>query len=784
MVKPIGPFAAGVSAIALGCAGPALAQPTEPSPAPRPEVSPQSATPVAPRETAQGPGTPASDESPEAGLREVVVYGQKKARGEQLQNVPIAVTAVDARTIETAHMVDIRDIGRLVPNASLEGVGTFPGFANFFMRGVGVSTSVRSIDPAVNIVQDGMVIGYQAGAILDTFDTESVEVLRGPQGVLFGRNASGGVVNLRSKRPTGETSGQAQLTIGNAGTIESRTAVEGAIVPDTLFARVAVLARYNHGFFTNRNSGTFTTIASNPNPTGAAAAMHGVYHVSENSEIVAKTTWVFKPAQGTTFTLLGQYLDFDDGGGATRSYAVPGIATGEQTAWGWTPSNDKWDVNLGTPGYTKIKGGHVIGELAQRIGPGTLTAVGAYRKIRYRSTLNVSGDPFDTIVFPDGNERASQASLEARYNVNLGERVELLVGGFWFDLDENVTERRILRLATSTLRSFRLNIWEQKTHSYAAFANVDFHVTDALTLSGGVRYSHDNKQMHILPLQACPGQSYNCPTVFLDAQHKWHDVSPRLVANYKVSRDVMLYASYSKGYRAGNFNARAVTAGGAVTPANPETVGSYEAGVKSEFLHHRVRVNIGAFREKYDNIQRLVQFTILGESPAQALFNAAKATIQGLELETSFVPVQGLRFDGNVGLTDAKYDQFNNLTGLAPGQKATDLEFDRVPKWTAYLGASYETRLPGATDQRVSFNVGWTWRSHVFTDVLNTPALAQNAYGLVNASVSYRNGPWTVSLFGRNLLDKEYAEIKSRNTGFNAFGGSPRYYGAEVGFRF
>ena len=781
MTKPMMSLAAGVSAVAIAFAAPADAQGSQP--APPPAVSPQSATPVTLAPSAQGPGTPKASDTSGANLSDIVVYAQKKARGEQLQNVPIAVTAVDSKLIEAAHMIDIRDIGRLVPNASLDGVGTFPGFANFFMRGVGVSTSVRSIDPAVNIVQDGMVIGYQAGAILDTFDTESVEVLRGPQGVLFGRNASGGVVNLRSKRPTGAFGGQFQLTLGNAGTVETRSAVEGTVVPDKVFTRVAILKRDNNGFIHNTNSGTFVSVASNPNPTGATAAAHATGRVGETNEIVVKNTWVFKPAAGTTFTLLGQYLNFDDGGGTTRAFNVPGIVTGEQSSWGWTPDNSKWDVNMTTPGYTKIKGWHLIGELTQAIGSGTLTAVGAYRKIGYRSTLNVSGDPFDTILFPDGDEHAKQASLEARYNVSLGDRFDLLLGGFYFDLDENVTERRIIRVATSTLKSYRLNIWDQKTRSYAGFANIDFRPTDKLTLSAGVRYSHDRKSMHILPLQVCPGQSFNCAPVYLDSAKSWHDLSPRFVANYKATRDVMLYASYSKGYRAGNYNARAVTAGGAVTPANPETVGSLEAGVKSEWLQHRVRINLGVYREKYNDIQRLVQFTIPGESPAQALFNAAKATIQGVELETSFVPFRGLRLDANVGLTHAKYAQFNNLTGLLPGQSVTDLQFDRVPKWTGYVGGTYETRI-GDSNNRLSFNLGYTWRSHVYTDVLNTAPLQQNAYGLLNGSVSYRTGPWNLSLFGRNMLDKEYAEIKSRNTGFNAFGGSPRYYGVEAGFRF
>ncbi|PEQ11293.1 hypothetical protein B2G71_17145 [Novosphingobium sp. PC22D] len=209
---------------------------------------------------------------------------------------------------------------------------------------------------------------------------------------------------------------------------------------------------------------------------------------------------------------------------------------------------------------------------------------------------------------------------------------------------------------------------------------------------------------------------------------------------------------------------------------------SYEAGVKSDLFGNTVRINVNYFYQKYDDIQRLVQFAVPGESPLQQLFNAASATIQGIELETAFRPVRGLRLDANVGYTDAKYDSFDNLTGLEPGQDSTDLRFDRVPKWTAYAGATYDMDV-GASD-KLSFHAGYSWRSHVYTDVLNTPVLEQDDYGLLDASVTYERENWTFGIFGRNIANTEYAEIKSAGLGYNAFGGSPRYYGAEIGVRF
>lgn len=713
----------------------------------------------------------------------IIVYAQKKSRGEELQDVPMAITAVNAQVLEQAHMVDIRDVGRLVPNAQLDGVGTFPGFANFFMRGVGVSTSVRSLDPAVNIVQDGMVIGYQAGAVLDTFDTESVEVLRGPQGVLFGRNASGGVVSLRSKRPSGDFGAEMKLTVGNAGSVETRTAVEGALVEDKVMARLAVMTRNNNGFFESDNNGSFVVVGSNPNPTGAAAAQHPNESFPKANEVVVKSTWVFKPADTTTFTLMGQYLNFKNGGGTTRTYLPSGAPLRQlQTGWGWSPNPGKWGTNLGTTGYTDIKGFHIIGELEQDVGAGVVTALGSYRDISYDATLNVSGDPFDVLLFPDNEEDAKQTSFELRYNVDLNDRISLLLGGFYFDLTSDVFEKRLQKLPTTLTRRYTANIWEQNTKSFAVFGNLDFAVTDALTLSAGIRYSKDKKKLEILPLTICPGQSFDsCPRNFLNAKESWDDFSPRFVANWEVAPDIRLFASYSRGYRAGNFNVRAPTAAGAVAPANPETVSSFEGGIKSELANRTVRINLNYFHQDYSDIQRLVQTPIPGGSPEQRLFNAASATIQGIELETAFLPFDGLRIEANLGYIDAQYDSFDNLT-LPAGKTFKDLKFDRVPKWTAFVGFTYDADV--GSEDTLSFRGGYSWRSHVFTDVNNDPLLEQEAYGLLDGSITYEHSNWTFGIFGRNLANQEYAEIKSAGLGFNSFGGSPRYYGVEVGMKF
>ena len=411
------------------------------------------------------------------------------------------------------------------------------------------------------------------------------------------------------------------------------------------------------------------------------------------------------------------------------------------------------------------------------------TGIGAYRHISYNATLNVGGDPFDTLVFPDNKEDADQLSFEARYNLPLGDNVDLLLGGFYFKLDTSVYEKRLQRFGTTTNRRYTINRWTQNTESYAVFGNIDVRPIERLTLSAGVRYSKDKKKMRIVPLTICPGQSFeSCPLNFLNAEKSWDDVSPRFVASYEFTNHIMAFASYSKGYRAGNFNARAPTAGGAVTPANPEKVSSYEVGIKSDLLDKRLRLNLGYFYQKYDDIQRLVQFAVQGESPSQQLFNAAAATIQGAELEVAAEPIKGLRIDGTVGYTNAKYDSFKNLTGLPAGVSPTDLKFDRVPKWTAYIGATYNTHI--GENNTLGAHIGYSWRSHVFVDVLNTRFLEQPQYGLLDASLELGIKQFTFGVFARNLANVEYAEIKSAGIGYNAFGGSPRFYGIEFGVKF
>jgi len=727
---------------------------------------------------------------------EVSVYAERKASAQKLKDVPMAVSAINGELIEQGKLLSVVDVGRLAPNTQLDPVGTFPGFSNFSIRGVGNSNSTRSIDSPVNIIQDGMVIDYQAGAVLDTFDLESVEILRGPQGVLFGRNASGGAVVLRSRRPTGEFGADFEIGFGNANGRDINAAIEGSLIPDKLAARLSVMTRENDGLIRNTTKGTFVAIPNCPPPpipTGAQCNVNnidgsGVEHstgrISGIDRIIVRPTLVFTPTEDVTLSLMTQYQDYDDGGGVARAvFPDNGVIQNQQLLWGYTPNPDKYETNVQNTGYTKIKAWHAIGELGWNVGGGIWTTTAAIRDLEYNATLHVSGDPFDTLIFPNNEEKAKQKSIESRFNGSIGEKIDYLLGVFWMDADADVRERRELRTNTSTAITYFDSPWTQNAVSKAVYANVDYKFTPQWTASAGVRYTEDEKEISLRPLTGCGPTPTGCDAfAFFNDSSDWSNVSPRVVIKYQPTEDFNIYASFSKGYRAGNYNARTASQQVLQTPANPETNESTEVGFKAEWFDNRLRTNLAVFNADYKDIQRTA--TVLNSVPSiSTLTNAGKATIRGVELDGSAFLFDSLRFDFAYGRTDAEYDELLGIACPPCGDKTTptDLNFDKLAPWTLNVALTHILDLPkGALSTRVAYSR----RAEYDTDFRNTVALRQPEFGLLDASIDYEFGPWRVSAYGRNIQNTEFVDIISLGLGYQAYGGQPRTYGVSIGRSF
>ncbi len=723
-------------------------------------------------------------------IEEVVVRAQKKATGESVQDVPLAVSAFDENSLKKTFAIDLTDVGRLAPNVTLQPVSTFPNFANFTIRGIGVTTSIRTVDPAVNVYVDGIVMGYQAGTILDTFDMESIEVLRGPQGILFGRNTTGGAVSLRTRRPTGEFGTRVQATLGNFNRWDLAGSIEGSVTAGVA-AKLAVISRNQDGFFEDRNGGTFVPALANP--TGTEPGTPRVDQPKTRTLIV-KPTFVVSPTDELELTLLGSYFRADGGSAASRAF-IPetGRLLRAQTEFGYFPPADEYEINHNLVGRNFTEAKTLVLEANYDAGHGLFTGLLGYRDIEYDNSLDVDGTPFTLLHFPDNEESGDQFSAEFRYASTFSETWDLTLGLYLFEQEFDILEKRQItgralgRDHTNFL--YQQGIANQQQDSQAVFGNVNVRFTDRLTGFAGLRYTREDKTLAAIPIGACTGAYTGCPTNRIEARKKWSDTSYRVGGDFKFTEDVLGYASYTTGFRSGNFNSRA-NAAAIGTPADPEEVKSLEAGLKSTFAGGRARVNIAAFQTRYDNIQRISQGTLPNGTITQTLLNAARADIEGLELEATLVPVNSLQIDASLGWIDPQFKEFrgidadrNGVINAADLEAAKRLNFDRVPEITSYLAATWAlpTKALGA---EWSLRGSWSYRSDYDTDVANNPELAQDAYSVFDASLNFQREQLRVSLFGRNLGDEYWVDVKSISQNFQAFGGVPRMYGVELEWRF
>lgn len=689
--------------------------------------------------------TDAATEQRGSALEDIVVFGRKRARAEELQKVPLAITAISAAQLQSPSIKNLVDIGHLAPNASLQSSAQ-RGVQNFSIRGMGISGTTVSDEPAVGIFQDGVYWGSNYGAIGDAFDLEGVEVLRGPQGTLFGRNVTGGAVTIRSARPTDETSFRAGLGIGNGLTMEGSAVANGAIT-DGVAARIAVKATASDGLFRNVTNDT---------------------SYGKNDSYVIRPSIKLTPSDTFDVTLLGEYYGLRGDPTVTRGVApttVPGPPTAATLA-GFTSPSDFFATNPGTPGHTHVDVYFGMLEANWQIGPGTLTSISGYRKVFSDNEYDPDGFPpvsFQHMV----RNRQHQWSSELRYAADLTPWLSGTVGAYYFDQKVDYDERRILSGGVTRVASASL----LENSSYAFFGEFDIKPVEIVTVTVGGRYTHERKEASAAALGGCAFDLSTCNLATRPA-YKANNFAPKVGVSVQATQTIMLFGSYTEGFRSGGFSLRGTPLG---APYEAETVKAYEAGIKADLLDRHLRVNLTGFTNKYDNLQR----TVLGVDPVlgvvQSVFNAADAKIKGLEAEVTAIPVDGLTLSGTYGYTDAKYERFDGFPNFA------DLQFVRVPKHTARAAIDYERKLPN--DASISFGTSLSYTGRYFFNDANTPTLNQKGYSLVDANIGYTtpNG-LSFMLYTRNLTNTKYAVWGSTlgALGQNLFPGDPRTYGIRV----
>ncbi len=680
-------------------------------------------------------------------VEEIVVIGRKRARAEELQEVPVSITAFSAEQLQSTVVRDLTDISSLSPSASLQS-SSQRGVQNFAIRGTGVSGTTPSDEPAVGVFQDGVYWGSNYGALTELFDVEGVEILRGPQGTLFGRNVTGGAVSLRSARPSAIPYKRLSVGVSNGLGLDASAILSGP-VSDTISARLAVMQRANAGLYENIDTGT----------------EYGKSYVT-----IVRPSVKFEPSDTFDLTLLGEFYSQTGDPTPVRGISPRTIGASDNLAElaGYETSPDFTEIQVGDRGFTDVQVYFGMAEANLQIGPGTLTSITGYRQVTSRNQTDFDGFPVGGFLqYAETDQH--QFSEELRYAADVSDWLGFTVGGYYFDQRIAYAESR--DLANGATRVATRSILQNQ--SYAAFAEADIRPFDGLTLTLGGRYTSENKTPQAARFGACPFNLQSPCTFETAPKYSGDNFSPKVGLAYQINPDALIFASWTRGFRSGGFSLRGTPLG---APYSEETVDAYEAGFKLDLLDRRVRFNVSAYYNKFNDLQRTVLDTDPVLGVVQAVFNAADATIKGAEVELTVVPTSGLTLRGVYGYTDASYETF---TGFANPE---DLEFVRVPKHTGSASIDYEGNI-GSRRAGVHADVTYSGR-YYFDDPNN---LSQDPYALVNAKIFVDlTDQLTLDIYARNLLDKQYNVWGSTlgSLGENRFPGAPRTYGARLTLTF
>lgn len=719
---------------------------------------------------AQQAGTPAAAPSEDQGLQDIVVTAQRRA--EAVQSTPLAITALGGSDLEDRRITTVEGLNTLVPNMNF---ARYAGVAQVAIRGVAFDVINPGAEGRAAIYNDGVYVSRPSAALANFFDVERVEVLRGPQGTLYGRNATAGAVNIISRDPTPEVEGYGRLTIGNYGHVQVDAAVGGPL-SETVSARLAVQTIDHSGFGKNVS---FRQDVDNEHTRAVRAKI------------------LFQPSDDFNFKLTGEYNNRDDasagrhniGDGRGRPDVTPrGIALG-----GTFAANPR-DIAGYPIGYRRDIYG-LSGEANWDVGSAvTLTSVTGYRNTHVRIASNT--DSTTKLLSPQQiDEKAWQVSQEIRANIDL-ERVKLIVGGYYFH--EKIDGFTFTQLDGAATRpgppGFQLGTpgvliygadfgGRLKTDAYAAFGQADIDITDQLTLVLGARYSHERKiidEYNVVDLTTIYTgvRRTDYPRSLKSASFNSFD--PKITLNFKPSDGILIYATFSQGFKSGGF-----ALGGMLPAFKPEKLKDYEVGVKADLLDRRLRVNLAGFYYDYKNLQvTKVNGTLVTTE------NAANATIKGIEAEIRAVPVEGFNLGVNVSYLDARFDEFFTAEPARPALGVQSLAGNRISQSPRYIVSgdfAYEWNV-GEGNMFVRGDV--TWKDRIYFSPFNRPEVSQAPYAIANASIGYKSDKgWEVSAYVRNLTDKLYRTSTTVGNVFGGFSlggqyGDPRTYGVTFGYNF
>ncbi len=736
-------------------------------------------------------------------LEELVVTAER--RSESIQDIPLSVAAIGGDDITVGKIAVLNDIAFAVPGVSFNQFNV--GESRFYIRGIGNSSDSAASDQAVGVFLDEVYIGRTGGIGFDLLDLERIEILRGPQGTLYGKNTNGGAINVVTARPSQEGEVKLSVSGGNYGMYNLNGLLNGGIT-DSLAGKLVVQYQKRSGFGENViSAGEVTTMGdfSASRLIGGSIGDSGSGDELDDQTKLSIRGQLLLDISESTSLLLGVDYAKNETNGSCRhlqsldeaSLAPTGLSSAElRTLWEVGMSDEYRDddrhcTTQFNTGQEREVGG-AMARLDMDLNWATLTSITAYRESEYDLLDDLTGIPLLDLTAPQPtapenvidavHEDANQFSQEFRLTGTNGP-IDWVAGAFF--MVENVKrDEEFYTHYSAALQPLGLSgtgnvlfTQDNKTTSLALYGQADWHINEQLTLTYGLRWNNDKKDIEqgaVDLLDTTPsGVPLLLPAFDTEADDSWSELTNKVSISYNLNEDVMLYFTYSEGFKSGAFPSQASMAEVAAKAADPEEVTNFEVGMKSTWWNNRIQFNLSYYSMDYDNLQvfELSNRLLL-------VLNNAQAESQGIDLEFNILATENLMISTGYNYSDATYTDYVTSTGS--DNSDNDLVF--APENAFTINADYH--LPMDSWGALDFNANYSWKGDYYTASSNAEKTLQEGLGMINASAKWtsEDQSWEVTLWGKNLNDEQ--QIANRivdPTGITSeLYMAPRTYGATL----
>lgn len=670
-------------------------------------------------------------------LETIMVVARKRA--ESIHDVPLAITALGAQQIEEQKVRSLTDLTVGIPNVSFDDLGTTKGTANFAIRGLGINSSVASIDPTVGIFVDGVYMGINSGIIADTFDLESIEVLRGPQGILFGRNVTGGAVLLNTKKPGDVFEASVRTSIEGGGEKPNAYLMGSVSGPlsDSVSAKLTV--------YKNDDGGWHKNLANNE-------------AFGKSDTIMVRPVVVWQASDDVEFIFRYEYQKNESDGPASQSHTN---GSGQPNVYG-NFDRDSFDFAVDEEGFSNSKSNMFSAEttIDVEFGDGTITNIFGWRNYEAQSNSDIDASA-QWLFHAPAWINAEQFSNELRYNGQF-DKTNVTTGLYYFENALNLHERRdLLGIATGGVAPALTQDGggNYDVETTGVFVAVDHELDDKWSVNAGIRYTNEKKEVEIASLvlnqnAPCFVLDGTCAFDFVDDE-SWTSLSPKIGVTYRVDNRTNMYAHWSRGFRSGGYNLRNTSSdviNNGPGPFDEEQVDNLEFGIKSR--SENGRMSAAVFYNTIDDMQRELNRSDPLSGVVQVIKNTADANIYGIEIDGTYSITDSVRFIGAIGYTKAEYDEVRfdlNSDGMID-QADKDLDIPRAPEWTYSFGLNHTLEISDVGEMVSRASYAYRDES-AYTD--NNLGFFDDQK-IVDAGIDLYadSGKWSVGLYVKNLLDE------------------------------